>query len=611
MAVINKVAMKKAPRLDLSGARLSTFPEPLVNIVQSGLLPGIKELELSKNGIQEVPDAIDSFESLEELSLSHNRIRSLPSGLPHLSHTLHSLHLDHNELEAFPEALCGLGQLRQLALHYNRIASIPAAVASLQSLRLLNVAANRLTELPADLFFIPGLAFVQASGNRIRSLPDSISSCASLCKLAVADNPELRHLPSAIGECRLLQELNCAGTAVAELPLSLADLPELRSLNLTAPTIVSREAQAGGPSGIIKYLDMLQRFDVKKFDSQGHWQPDESAPKCKVCSSDFGLFKRRHHCRLCGIVLCKECLVGVFSHPRLDGILSKSKVCGECERQARVHNGAPPRPQAAPQKAGGGTTAVAAAMPLPRHGLTGAEKALPPQEQLVLLSAQREEFEALLTKERRALAGTEKLISFYQSDPAAQAVAQRELNALRERVQQIEVALSAIHANLSSVTPPGAQSNVYVPPVVGKPSAAGRRQPLATKGTSTPKKTLRGRGRRGTAVTPSSGAVTNVSSPKASAPPPPLPPRDTEEEDNDEEEENLEERPLPPIPLQESEPEAEKAEVTYAFVAESPNELTVAAGERISVVERAGAWWFVENAQGRIGAVPCSYLRLI
>merc|ERR1711871_134859 len=34
------------------------------------------------------------------------------------------------------------------------------------------------------------------------------------------------------------------------------------------------------------------------------WVPDKDSSTCSICKSSFNLFKRRHHCRNCGIVVC-------------------------------------------------------------------------------------------------------------------------------------------------------------------------------------------------------------------------------------------------------------------------------------------------------------------
>ena len=37
------------------------------------------------------------------------------------------------------------------------------------------------------------------------------------------------------------------------------------------------------------------------------WVPDALAPACMACGGEFTLFRRRHHCRRCGIVCCDGC----------------------------------------------------------------------------------------------------------------------------------------------------------------------------------------------------------------------------------------------------------------------------------------------------------------
>ena len=46
----------------------------------------------------------------------------------------------------------------------------------------------------------------------------------------------------------------------------------------------------------------------KKHDEDtSHWMPDQFAKQCYACESQFTVFRRRHHCRLCGQVFCSRC----------------------------------------------------------------------------------------------------------------------------------------------------------------------------------------------------------------------------------------------------------------------------------------------------------------
>jgi hypothetical protein len=37
------------------------------------------------------------------------------------------------------------------------------------------------------------------------------------------------------------------------------------------------------------------------------WQPNHVGKRCKMCAAKFGLFTRKHHCRVCGDIFCNPC----------------------------------------------------------------------------------------------------------------------------------------------------------------------------------------------------------------------------------------------------------------------------------------------------------------
>lgn len=53
------------------------------------------------------------------------------------------------------------------------------------------------------------------------------------------------------------------------------------------------------------------------------WEDDEVAEDCRVCKKDFNVYRRRHHCRMCGLVVCASC-----SREKLLG----SRACDVCYR---------------------------------------------------------------------------------------------------------------------------------------------------------------------------------------------------------------------------------------------------------------------------------------
>ncbi|XP_062519852.1 myotubularin-related protein 2-like isoform X2 [Corticium candelabrum] len=62
------------------------------------------------------------------------------------------------------------------------------------------------------------------------------------------------------------------------------------------------------------------------------WVPDKRAKVCYDCKLRFTRFRRRHHCRACGQVLCNECTTHRLSLPQF-GYPTFQRVCDVCYNQ--------------------------------------------------------------------------------------------------------------------------------------------------------------------------------------------------------------------------------------------------------------------------------------
>jgi len=61
------------------------------------------------------------------------------------------------------------------------------------------------------------------------------------------------------------------------------------------------------------------------------WTPDESATQCNCCQTNFSITKRKHHCRSCGEVVCKNCSEHLLPLEDNTGVLGKPvRVCDKC-----------------------------------------------------------------------------------------------------------------------------------------------------------------------------------------------------------------------------------------------------------------------------------------
>eukprot|EP00466_Bigelowiella_natans_P019707 jgi/Bigna1/44123/e_gw1.89.68.1 len=63
-----------------------------------------------------------------------------------------------------------------------------------------------------------------------------------------------------------------------------------------------------------------------RFRTKDQWVPDYKRSACWKCRKPFTVFRRRHHCRLCGEIFCDSC-----SNDRV--VINKSdpgRTCREC-----------------------------------------------------------------------------------------------------------------------------------------------------------------------------------------------------------------------------------------------------------------------------------------
>ncbi|KAL6942547.1 hypothetical protein ACO0QE_003726 [Hanseniaspora vineae] len=80
--------------------------------------------------------------------------------------------------------------------------------------------------------------------------------------------------------------------------------------------------------GVKFSYDKLVKNDIKTFDSK---QPADwvDADSCMICSTNFSMFNRKHHCRSCGGTFCQKHSSNFI--PLLDlGILEAVRVCDNC-----------------------------------------------------------------------------------------------------------------------------------------------------------------------------------------------------------------------------------------------------------------------------------------
>ncbi|TMW63376.1 hypothetical protein Poli38472_002317 [Pythium oligandrum] len=113
-----------------------------------------------------------------------------------------------------------------------------------------------------------------------------------------------------------------------------------------------------------------------------YWMPDHLCKVCYDCGASFSLFRRRHHCRLCGQIFCYDC-----SNQFIDGVPhgfpGMIRICNFCAHYVKAVDVEKKKPRANSVVAenGGrsrrGSLAEAAAAPLPTPSAVAAPVSSP------------------------------------------------------------------------------------------------------------------------------------------------------------------------------------------------------------------------------------------
>ncbi|NXD60485.1 ISLR2 protein, partial [Corvus moneduloides] len=141
--------------------------------------------------LQAVPAGLPS--NVTTLSLSANKISSLPRGAFAEVTQVSSLWLAHNEIAAIePGALAVLVQLKNLDISHNQIAEFPwQDLRNLSALQLLKMNNNRMALVPQGAFrTLKDLRSLRINNNRFATLPEGVfDSLGSLSHLQIYNNP--------------------------------------------------------------------------------------------------------------------------------------------------------------------------------------------------------------------------------------------------------------------------------------------------------------------------------------------------------------------------------------------------------------------------------------
>ena len=123
---------------------LTHFPKEILLIKST-----LSVLDLSHNKFEYFPLEVLQIETLIELKMDYNKIKSLPSEIEQLSR-LEILSLGHNAIQFLPPSVFRLVELRELNLESNSLDHISDDLGQLKHLKILNLMHNKFDSLPTS-----------------------------------------------------------------------------------------------------------------------------------------------------------------------------------------------------------------------------------------------------------------------------------------------------------------------------------------------------------------------------------------------------------------------------------------------------------------------------
>ncbi|XP_018526344.1 PH domain leucine-rich repeat protein phosphatase 1 [Lates calcarifer] len=175
--------------LDLQHNYLTELPHNLFIKAQS-----LRYLNVSANKLENLPAASlsdDSFSSLEELYVTNNSLTDKCIPLLTGHGRLRVLHLAYNQLQTFTASkLARLEQLEELDLSGNRLRAVPTTILSCQRMHTLSAHSNCINAFP-EVLQLPEIKCVDLSCNELTevTLPETLPP--KLQELDLTGNPRL------------------------------------------------------------------------------------------------------------------------------------------------------------------------------------------------------------------------------------------------------------------------------------------------------------------------------------------------------------------------------------------------------------------------------------
>ncbi len=201
--------------INLSQNQLTKFPESIC-------IDTLKDLDLSHNKIENLPDKISEMINLESLNLSWNMIQELPRSIGNLR-KLQAIELSINNIGGLPDEFCLLENLNEFNMNGYQLDSLPDNFGNLKSLNKLDLNKNEIAKLPESFCNLINLHYLYLQENELVELPEDFGKLSNLEDLVLCCN-QLKKLPASIVQIDSLQILDIRYNKILDIPAKLKNM---------------------------------------------------------------------------------------------------------------------------------------------------------------------------------------------------------------------------------------------------------------------------------------------------------------------------------------------------------------------------------------------------
>ena len=172
---------------------------------------------------------------ISHLLFNNNLLKEIHSQILNKFTKLETIDFSFNSIEAIPDELNQLTNLRVLILKENSIHDSSLGknfTENFRKLEVLNLSGNSLTQFPYQLLSFTKLKEIFLGANKIKILPKNYDNLVDSLEILYLGGNLIQHVPEELSQLTNLRTLNLSDNQIVRLPSKLAELRNLRSLAL-------------------------------------------------------------------------------------------------------------------------------------------------------------------------------------------------------------------------------------------------------------------------------------------------------------------------------------------------------------------------------------------